>query len=274
MNERTIPSTGEALPVVGCGTYIGFDHSPGSPEYERLPGVLASLFSAGGRLLDSSPMYGRAEATTGELLDRTRRRVDAFLATKVWTHGKDAGIAQMERSFALLGTTRIDLMQIHNLADWRVHLQTLREWKEQGRVRYIGITHYNSSAYGDIESILNSEPLDFLQINYSLQAREAESRILPLAADKGVAVLANMPLGGPHLMRMHRTRPLPQWALDMGCKTWSQVLLKFVLSHHAVTCAIPGTGNRLHMAENMEAGMGNLIQSDMWRHKLAALALE
>jgi len=196
MNTRPIPSTHEALPVIGCGTYVGFDHAPGSPEYAELPGVLAALFDAGGKVLDSSPMYGRAEATTGEVLAASGRRSEAFVATKVWTRGKTEGVRQMEASIRLLQVDRLDLMQIHNLVDWRTHLATLRAWKEAGRVRYVGITHYTSSAYDEVEAVLRAEKLDFLQINYALDDRDAERRVLPLAAERGVAVIVNMPFGG------------------------------------------------------------------------------
>jgi len=180
MTTRPIPSTREALPVIGCGTWIGFDVSPGSAEYQRLPGVLDALFAAGGTLIDSSPMYGRAEAVVGALLAPGGQREKAFLATKVWTSGREAGIAQMEQSFQRLRTERIDLLQVHNLVDWRTHLATLRDWKAQGRVRYIGITHYTASAYAEVEAVLRAEPLDFLQINYSIDARQG--RGAPAAA--------------------------------------------------------------------------------------------
>ena len=183
MQTRPIPSTQEALPVIGCGTYIGFDHPPGSDAYRALPGVLAALFAAGGRVLDSSPMYGRAEATTGELLAASADPGSAFIATKVWVSGREAGIRQMQQSMRLLGSERIDLMQVHNLLDWRVHLATLREWKAQNRVRYIGVTHYTPSAYGELEAVLRAERLDFVQLNYAINDREAEQRLLPLAAD-------------------------------------------------------------------------------------------
>ena len=171
------------------------------PEYAALPGVVAALLDAGGKVLDSSPMYGRAEATTGELLAANGRRGEAFLATKVWTPGRAEGVRQMEASFRLLRSDRIDLMQIHNLVDWRTHLATLREWKQAGRIRYLGITHYTSSAYAEVEAVLRAERLDFLQINYALDDREAERRVLPLAAERGVAVIVNMPFGGGGLLR-------------------------------------------------------------------------
>jgi aryl-alcohol dehydrogenase-like predicted oxidoreductase len=269
MNTRPIPSTREALPVVGCGTWIGFDRRPGSDEYARLPGVLDALFAAGGTVIDSSPMYGRSEETTGELLAAAKQRDKAFLATKVWTSGREAGIAQMEQSFARLRTERIDLMQVHNLVDWRTHLATLRGWKDKGRVRYIGITHYTASAYGEVEAVLKAEKLDFLQINYSLDAREAEQRLLPLAAERGVAVIVNLPFGGGGLLRRPRDKPLPAWAGDIGCTSWAQVLLKFVLGHPAVTCVIPGTSRGEHMADNAAAGTGALPDAAFWRQHAA-----
>ena len=271
MNTRKIPSTGEALPVIGCGTWIGFDKQPGSAEYQRLSGVLQELFAAGGTMIDSSPMYGRSEETTGELLAAAPPAHKPFLATKVWTRGRDAGIAQMNQSFALLKTERIDLMQVHNLVDWRTQLATVRSWKEQGRVRYAGITHYTASAFGDVEAVLRSEKLDFLQINYSLDDREVEKRLLPLAAERGVAVIVNQPFGGGGLLRSLRDKPLPGWAAEIGAASWAQVLLKFTLSHPAVTCVIPGTSQPAHMADNASAGLGTLPDAAFWKRHAASL---
>jgi diketogulonate reductase-like aldo/keto reductase len=270
MFTRPIPSTGEPLPVVGCGTYLGFDRAPNSAAFAQLPGVLEALFDAGGRVLDSSPMYGKAEAAVGELLDTGRWHDKAFIATKVWINGRAAGIRQMEKSFALLRTERIDLMQVHNLVDCTEHLATLRPWKQEGRVRYLGITHYTPSAYGDVEQVLRSEPLDFLQINYSVFEREAERRVLPLARERGMAVLVNRPLGGGGLLRRLAARPVPPWAAEIGCSSWSQLLLKFVLSHPAVTCAIPGSGSPRHMADNAAAGACAPPEPAFWQDKLAA----
>ncbi|MEJ8859891.1 aldo/keto reductase [Variovorax robiniae] len=271
MNTRPIPSTKEALPVIGCGTWLGFDYSPGTAEYARLPGVLDALFDAGGRVIDSSPMYGRAEANTGDLLAAAKGHEKAFVATKVWTSGREAGIAQMEQSFARLKTQRMDLMQVHNLVDWRTHLATLRDWKAQGRVRYIGITHYTASAYAEVEAVLRAEKLDFLQINYSLDERTAEKRLLPLAAERGVAVIVNMPFGGGGLLRRLRDKLLPAWAAEIGCTSWAQVLLKFVLSQPSVTCTIPGTSRPEHMAENAKAGMGEVPDAAFWKRHAADL---
>jgi len=263
MLTRIIPSTGESLPVIGIGTYKGFDVGSSSKERVALGGVLRNLFSLGGSVLDSSPMYGRAEEVAGDLLAEQHAREKAFVATKVWTQGRAAGIDQMNHSMKLLGCERIDLMQIHNLVDWRTHLATLRSWKEQGRIRYLGITHYSSSAYSEMEKIMRAETLDFVQLNYSLDEREAERRLLPLAAERGIAVLVNLPFGQGRLFKTLRGKPVPSWMQDVGCETWSQVLLKFTLAHKAVTCVIPGTGNPDHTAENCRAGVGAMLEESL-----------
>ena len=273
MQRRVIPASGEALPVIGLGTYQGFDAAPGSPEYARLPGVLQALFAAGGSVVDSSPMYGRAEAVIGELLAANDGRRKAFVATKVWTRGRNEGVRQMNDSLRVLRADPLDLMQVHNLVDWRTHLVTLREWKAAGRVRYLGVTHYNASAYDELVEVMRAEKLDFLQINYSLDEREAEKRILPLAAERGMAVLINRPFGGGGLLRRLRDRPLPAWAAEVGAQSWAQLLLKFVLSHPAVTCAIPGTGRPEHMTDNAQAGFGQIPEAAFWRRHPEFLAL-
>ena len=273
INTRPIPSTGEALPVIGCGTYIGFDVAPGASGYAELPGVLETLFAAGGSVLDSSPMYGRAETTCGELLAAAGSRPKAFIATKVWTSGREAGMAQIEQSFERLQTDRIDLLQVHNLLDWRIQLATLRRLKEAGRVRHIGISHYTEAAYPEVQAVLRAEKLDFLQINYALDDRAAAERVLPLALERGVAVLVNRPFGGGGLLRRLAGKPLPGWAADIGCTSWAQLLLKFVLSHPAVTCAIPGTGRPGHMRDNLAAGRGEVPAMAFWRPHLASLGV-
>ena len=270
MQTRAIPSSSELLPLVGLGTYRGFDVAPGDPAYRQLPAVLDELFRKGGTLIDSSPMYGRAEETTGELLSIHEPRSPAFLATKVWTRGREEGIAQMENSFRLLRTECIDLMQIHNLLDWQSHLPTLREWKEQGRIRYIGITHYTPSAYEEVEAVLKAEPLDFLQINYALDDRGVEKRILPLCRERGVAVICNRPFGGGGLLARLNGKPLPGWVSDVQVNSWPQLALKFLLSNTAVTCVIPGTGNPRYMADNAGAGFGPML-TDAQRQQLIAL---
>ncbi len=265
MTNRPIPSSGERLPVVGLGTYRGFDVAPGTADYRALPGVLDALVTAGGSVIDSSPMYGRAEETTGELLAAHTPRPKVFLATKVWTTGREAGMAQMEASFRLLRTRTIDLMQVHNLVDWRTHLPTLRRWKDEGRIRYVGITHYTPSAYRDVEAVLRAEPVDVLQINYAVDDRAAEARLLPLAQEKGVAVVVNMPFGGGGLLRRLRERPLPAWAAEAGATSWAQLALRFVLAHPAVTCTIPGTGTPRNMAENAAAGAAQPLSASARR---------
>jgi aryl-alcohol dehydrogenase-like predicted oxidoreductase len=265
MQKRAIPASGEALPVIGLGTYQGFDVAPGSEAYERLPGVLQALFAAGGSVIDSSPMYGRAEASTGELLAATGSRRRAFVASKVWTRGRAEGLRQMNDSLRLLRAEPLDLMQIHNLVDWRTQLATLREWQAAGRIRYLGITHYHAGAYAELAAVMRAERLDFLQINYSLDEREVERLILPLAAERGMAVLINRPFGGGDLLRRLRQRPLPPWAAEIGAASWAQLLLKFVLAQPAVTCVIPGTGRAEHMADNAGAGLGPLPDAAFWR---------
>jgi diketogulonate reductase-like aldo/keto reductase len=262
MQTKRIPASGEPLGVIGLGTYVGFDVRQGSGVTARLQQVLHKLFEAGGAVIDSSPMYGNAEAATGELLSASTTKAKpsekTFLATKVWTRGEQAGIAQMNRSMQLLRTERLDLMQVHNLLDWRVHLKTMRGWKEAGRIRYLGVTHYTASAYADLEAVLRAEPLDFLQLNYSVMDRAAEQRLLPLALERRVAVLANLPLASGSALRAVAARPLPGVAGELACTSWAQLVLKFVISHPAVTCAIPGTSRGEHMAENAAAGIGPL----------------
>ena len=265
MLTRPIPSSGEALPAVGLGTYRGFDVGGDRDDRARLTGVLAALFAAGGSVIDSSPMYGRAEAVAGELLAGMGARDKAFVATKVWTHGREAGIAGMNRSMALLGADPVDLMQVHNLVDWRAHLATLRGWQAEGRVRYLGVTHYTAGAFDELEAVLRAERLDFVQLNYSLDDRAAERRLLPLAAERGIAVLVNVPFGGGGLLRHLGRRPLPGWAAELGCETWGEALLKFILAHAAVTCVIPGTGAPGHMAANARAGEGPLPDAALCR---------
>jgi diketogulonate reductase-like aldo/keto reductase len=269
MHKRPIPSTGELLPVIGCGTWQTFDVGGGSEERTPLAEVLRILFESGGSVIDSSPMYGRSEAVVGDLLAQQKAHDKAFVATKVWTQGREAGIRQMRRSMELLQDEQIELMQIHNLLDWRTHLPTLRTWKKEGRIRYLGLTHYTASAYDDLESIMRSEKLDFIQINYSLDDRQAERTLLPLAADRGIAVLVNRPFGGGSLLRSLGSTPLPSWAGEIGCESWAQILLKYVLAHPAITCAIPGTSRPRHMADNARAGMG-VIPDDAMRKKMIA----
>jgi diketogulonate reductase-like aldo/keto reductase len=272
MHTRPIPATREPLPVVGCGTWRTFDVGTAPADRGPLAEVLRTLFDAGGSVIDSSPMYGAAEGVVGDLLASVGARDKAFIATKVWTEGRAAGIAQMERSMKLLRTDRIDLMQVHNLVDWRTQLATLRAWKQQGRIRYLGITHYTPSAYRELESVMRAERPDFVQLDYSVADRAAEQRLLPLAAESGIAVIVNQPFGGGGLLRSLLGKPLPAWASDIGCASWAQVLLKFVLSHSAVTCVIPGTGKPEHMRDNVRAGFGVYPDAALRRTMIATLA--
>ncbi len=256
MHQRKIPSSSELLPVVGCGTWRTFDVGAKPEERAPLAEVLRLLFDAGGSVIDSSPMYGAAEGMVGDLLAAAATRDKAFIATKVWTSGRDSGIAQMRQSMRLLKTDRLDLMQIHNLVDWRAHLPTLRAWKAEGRIRYLGVTHYTQSAHDELEAVLRAEKWDFMQINYALDDRAVERRLLPLATERGTAVIVNQPFGGGGLLRRLSGRTLPDWAGEIGCKSWAQILLKFVLAHPTVTCVIPGTGKPEHMTDNVQAGFG------------------
>ena len=261
MLMRAIPSSGEKLPVIGLGTWQTFDVDL-TADNRRQPEEVLSLFvKLGGRVIDTSPMYGRAEQVIGDLTAALGIREQLFLATKVWTQGKQSGIESMERSMARLRTKRIDLMQVHNLVDVHTQLATLREWKEQGRIRYIGITHYESGAFGEVEKVLRSEKLDFLQINYSIMEREAEQRVLPLAQDRQVAVIINRPFGGGDLFSRVRSRPLPDWAAEFDCRSWAQFFLKWIVAHSAVTCAIPATDKALHLEDNMQGGVGRLPEA-------------
>jgi diketogulonate reductase-like aldo/keto reductase len=258
MLTRAIASSGEKLPVIGLGTWRTFDVDLTSDTRRTLEEVLFLLVKLGGRVIDSSPMYGRAEGVIGELTSALGIRDKLFIATKVWTQGKENGIKSMERSMALLRTNRIDLMQVHNLLDVQTHLATLRQWKEQGRIRYLGVTHYDSSALPQIENILKTEKLDFLQINYSLMEREAEQRVLPLAQERGVAVIVNRPFGAGDLFDKVRSKPLPDWIGDFDCRSWAQFFLKWIVANPAVTCAIPATGKPQHLEDNLQGGFGRL----------------
>ena len=256
--ERPIPSGRETIPAVGLGTWRTFDVGASAAERAPLEEVLRRFAELGGRVVDSSPMYGAAESVVGDLAAELGLAGKLFLATKVWTSGRDAGIAQLEQSLRRLRTPRLDLAQIHNLLDWRAHLRTLREWKQAGRVRYVGVTHYTSSAYDELERVLRSEPLDFVQVNYSVGEREAERRILPLARDRGIAVLVNRPFTEGGLFQRVRGRALPPWAAELDCDSWAQLFLKWILAHPAVTCVIPATSRPQHLVDNMKAGAGRL----------------
>ena len=256
--RRPIPKSGELLPAIGLGTYIVFDVASGAPEMTELKEVLTVFIAGGARLVDSSPIYGRAESAVGELAGELSALPSLFLATKVWISGREAGIEQMRNSMRRLRTRRIDLMQVHNLVDLATHLKTLREWKQAGAIRYLGITHYHEGAYRELEKLLATRDYDFVQFNYSLAEREAEARLLPAAADNGTAVIINRPLAQGELFAKVKGRTLPAWAAEFDCESWAQFFLKYIVAQPAVNCVIPGTGKARHMLDNLKAGTGRL----------------
>jgi len=267
MLTRKIPSSGEDLPVIGVGTWERFDVGADPKRRAALTQALGTLFAAGGRVIDSSPMYGKAEGVVGELLAGMPDAPPPFIATKVWTTGSGQGVAEIQRSEQLMGG-RLDLVQVHNLLDWRTHLKTLLDWKAAGRIRYIGITHYTPSAHAELESVMRVAPWDFVQLDYSLEDRAAEARLLPFAAERGMAVLVNRPLGGGGLIRRLMKQPLAGWAAEQGYGSWAELLLKFILANPAVTAVIPGTGDPAHMAEFVRAGVGDLPDAATRTHML------
>jgi len=270
MLTRPIPSSGEKLPVIGLGTWQTFDVDPA--QSGPLAEVLRAFVRFGGRVIDSSPMYGRAEQVIGDVVTKHKLRDSLFLATKVWTRGQQAGIDSMERSFARLQTKTIDLMQVHNLVDAQTQLRTIREWKAQGRFRYLGVTHYEAGAFAEVAKILAREKLDFVQINYSIMGREAEEKILPLAQERDVAVIVNRPFGGGNLFSRVRGKPLPDFAAEFDCTSWAQFFLKWIVAHSAVTCAISATNNIQHLEDNMRAGVGKLPDGKVRQRMIEALA--
>ena len=266
---RRIPSSGEMIPAVGVGTWQTFDVTDPSTKVE-LEKVLTTFADQGGRVIDSSPMYGRSEEVVGELSAKHSLRQRQFIATKVWTSGRAAGIRQMEGSMRKLRAgTSIDLMRVHNLVDVETHLDTLREWQRDGRVKYIGVTHYDAGSHGAVARVMAAHKLDFVQINYSVGEREAEQRLLPMARERGIAVIANRPFAGGDMFRRLQVRTLPSWAAEIGCTSWAQLMLKFVISHPAITCAIPGTGNPAHLLDNLGAARGVMPDAAL-RTKIAA----
>jgi diketogulonate reductase-like aldo/keto reductase len=259
LNRRPIPSTGQRIPVIGMGTYQTFDVDAGdTAALDRLSRVLERFHAGGGRVVDSSPMYGNSEAVVGRVAARLGIADDLFMATKVWTRGRADGIAQMERSRERMGGGRLELLQVHNLLDLETHLDTLRAWREDGRVRYIGVTHYTDASHDRLARIVEREPIDFVQCNYNIAARNAERRLLPAAADNGVATLINEPFESGRLFSRVRGAELPGLAGELGIETWAQLFLKFIAGHPAVTCAIPATGDPEHSADNIAAARGPL----------------
>lgn len=256
--QRPIPSSGELLPVMGMGTSRTFDTPDDEASLAALRAVLQSFFSAGGTVIDSSPMYGNAEARVGDVLRAMPEPPKLFAATKVWTTGRKQGIAQMEESARRMNVNRFDLIAVHNLQDWQVQLKTLKQWKEEGKLRYIGITTSHGRDHAALLDIMRTEPLDFVQFSYNIEDRSAEQKILPLAAQRGIATMINRPYQRGALFTRSRGRELPALAADLDCSSWGQFYLKYILGHPAVTCIIPATASVNHMADNMRANFGRL----------------
>jgi aryl-alcohol dehydrogenase-like predicted oxidoreductase len=265
---RKISKSDEVLPVIGMGTWQTFNVGDDINDRGQRVQVLRAFFDRGGALIDSSPMYGSAEEVLGYCLPRVDNREKLFAATKVWTPGQKLGISQMERSYELWGLKKFDLMQVHNLVDWEDHLQTLKQWKREGKIRYIGVTTSHGRRHEELEKIMLSEPIDFVQFTYNLVDREAEQRLLPLAAEKGLAVIINRPFDGGDLFDRIKGKALPEWAREFDCTGWAQFFLKFIVSHPAVTCAIPATSSIGHMLENMGALYGRLPDAAMRQRML------
>lgn len=262
MITRPIPRSDEQLPVIGLGTYSVFDVESTPAEISTRRNIVTKLTDAGGSLLDTSPMYNRSERVIGDVIDAGASRQDLFLATKVWTDGKDAGVRQMQRSAELMRTETIDLMQVHNLRDTAVHMDTIRAWQDEGRIRYSGLTHYTAGAHDALSREMEQFGPDFIQINYSLGEREAEERVLPLAQSLGIAVLINRPFQAGRLFRAVAGKELPDFAREFAA-SWGQFFLKFIVSHPAVTCVIPATSKPQHMDDNLGAGFGDMPDLSM-----------
>ena len=267
MLYRTIPSSGEAMPVIGLGTWQTFDVGPS--QYSTLKDVLNKMHLAGGKLIDTSPMYGRAEEATGNITSTMSTQNDFFYATKVWTHGAAAGKEQIAASYRLMKRDVMDLIQIHNLLDWQLHLLYLRKLKEEGRLRYIGITHYQDSSHEALAAVIKKEPIDFVQFNYSILSRHAEKMLLPLCAEKGIATIINRPFGEGSLFKKVANKPLPAWAKEIKIESWAAYFLDFISAHPAVTCIIPATRNVQHAIENFNSGSGFLIDEQMRKRMVA-----
>jgi diketogulonate reductase-like aldo/keto reductase len=267
---RSIPSTGEKLPVIGLGSALTFDVRSRSPEAGKVGEVLTLFVKHGGKLIDTSPAYGNAESLIGELAYDSHLRDSLFLATKVWTRSQPEGIAQMERSLQRFRTRTIDLMQVHNLADVDREMTSLREWKAKGRIRYTGITYSEDRGHGEVERVIRLQKPDFVQINYSLVDRAAAQRILPLAQELGMGVIINRPFGGGGIFQVISAKPLPKWAAEFDCHSWAQFLLKWIVAHPAVTCVIPATNSPQHLEDNMAAGVGRLPDAKT-RARMASL---
>jgi diketogulonate reductase-like aldo/keto reductase len=260
---RTIPASGEQIPAIGVGTSRTFDAIYDEDLMQQLLPVLQAFFDKGGAMIDSSPMYGSAEEVTGVLLRQVSNSQQMFSATKVWTDGRQSGIDQMERSRKLWGVKRFDLMQIHNLRDWETHLETLKAMKAEGRVRYIGVTTSHGRFHGELEGLLKTQPFDFVQLSYNIGNRDVEDRLLPIARDKGIAVIVNRPFQRGDLFSRVKGKSLPDWASEIDVQSWAQYFLKFIIANPTVTCAIPATKRVDYMIDNMGAQYGRLPDTKM-----------
>lgn len=261
--QKKIPSSGESVPVIGIGTARRYSAAPGTPQRAELKEVLRQFTAGGGKVVDTAPSYGSAESVVGDLVSELSIRPSLFLATKVRASDRDSTVAQIDNSFRRLRTDRIDLIQVHNLVNTGPTLGILRELKQAGRIRYIGITTSFEGQHTEFADEMEREQLDFVQVNYALDDRGAADRILPIAAERGVAVLVNLPLGRGRLFREVRSRPLPDWAAEFNCHSWAQFFLKYIVSHPAVTCAIPGTARTKYVADNLGAARGRLPDAAM-----------
>jgi diketogulonate reductase-like aldo/keto reductase len=268
---RPIPSTGEALPVVGLGSWITFNVGADPVARDACAEVIRNFVEAGGRMLDSSPMYGSAQDVIGYGLRKHALAGRIFAADKVWISAGSRGREQIEQSRRYWQVARFDLVQVHNLLNWQEHLPTLFAMKGAGQIRYVGITTSEGRRHRDVEQVMRDHPLDFVQITYNPLDREVEARILPLARDRGIAVIVNRPFREGALLRALSGRPLPAWAAEIECATWAQLVLKFIAAHPAVTCAIPATTSAAHVRENMQAASGRLPDADLRRRIIAAV---
>ena len=266
---KTIPSTGEAIPAIGMGTWISFNVGDNTALRNHRSQIMDTFLKMGGTMVDSSPMYGSSEEVIGYTLKRTEYRKQLFSTTKVWTPFEKAGKQQIQDSFDRWGIKRFDLFQVHNLLSWETHLQTLKEMKQRGLIRYIGITTSHGRRHEELESIIRTEDIDFVQLTYNIIDREVEERLLPAAQDKGIAVIANRPFQGGDLFSHFQHHTLPEWVKEFDCHNWAQFFLKFIISHPAVTCAIPATTQLPHLLENMGALRGTLPDAEMRKKMLA-----
>ncbi len=268
---RKIPSSGENIPIIGMGTSRTFDVAANDAAIEPLEAVMRAFFAHGGSVIDSSPMYGKAESRVGDILRGMAERPPVFAATKVWTTGREEGIAQMAESEERMAVQPFDLIAVHNLVDWRTQLDTLKRWKEEGRVRYIGITTSHGRNHEEFLQVMRDEPLDFVQFSYNIEDRTAEEALLPTAAERGIATMINRPFQRGSLFGLTRNQPLPDVAAEIDCATWGQFFLKFIMGHPAATCVIPATSKVHHMEDNMQANFGRLPDADQRREMIQVL---